>query len=552
MSLQDIADCLKFGLPPDADPTSLNSFIALSNRAASDLGFDFFFDSGLTLYQAACAIRGGLIQRFFDISEMTKLAQSKGFILPDSPLDRLNQINATRRLYDNVTAADGAQLYKACVSLGKIYVDFVGGTITFDRNPAMQLASYEVSVDGLSAQSGDALVDILGYQPDGDFIKAKRAQDALAKLDFSKRKPYLLFTADFEDGTVVCWQKMPDASGYRILRRDVFASTDLPDLILGNSDLMKTTRELMADDRFFQIISFYDWLDHGNVVAFLDLNPDSDTLFSYAVKGIQKKAPGSPFIFEVPTSALFFSTTIGANVDAAISKESQTFGANVGNISPYPALAQALYGDSNYGWILAGCNIQAAIKRGDDPSTLQSFGFIGSTVDGIKSAGQAGKLVVPADLGSVQAIVESSIASYGVSQTISSILEGTGLTQFVAGKDDPKGISQTDQSIDAATSGLARILSAIDPATATLDPHLLAAATQSTATKLSGKAVFAKSILAVGIFNPGGQPSTPSGPTISLQTAIGDDVIDLTTYAGISRLMQVLRTIYDFYPGALS
>ena len=50
------------------------------------LGFDFFFDSGLTLYQAACAIRGGLIQRFFDIAGMTKTAQSKGFLLPDSPL----------------------------------------------------------------------------------------------------------------------------------------------------------------------------------------------------------------------------------------------------------------------------------------------------------------------------------------------------------------------------------------------------------------------------------------------------------------------------------
>src|SRR5690606_3260161 len=115
----------------------------------------------------------------------------------------LERLNARRTLFSPIDVPDPQALLQAASQLSRIAVGYADGSITFERRPAYQLSSYEVSVDGLSPQSGDALVDILGYQPDGDFIKRKRALDSLARVDFTKRKPYLLFTADFDGGALV-------------------------------------------------------------------------------------------------------------------------------------------------------------------------------------------------------------------------------------------------------------------------------------------------------------------------------------------------------------
>lgn len=540
MSLQDIADCLKLGLSPGASSSLIDSLLNSCKKAAADLSVDYKISSNLNNYQRAVLIRAQIVQRIADISSMSQVALSRGFLIPDSPFPQIELINATRQVFVplSLSVNDQATMFKAAVDLSKITVDYKKGTITFERNPAWSISSYEVSVDGLAAQTGDPLVDILGYQPDGDYVKRKRALDSLAKLDFTKRKPYLLFTADFGDGTVVCWSKMHDASGYKISRHDVFTNSDLPDVFLDNSSVIASTQELLADDRFFQILSFYDWVDHNDVMAYVDPHPGANSLRAYTLSGLQKKSPGTPFIFDVPTNSLFFSPSIVLKLEAIMKEESAKLGRDPNTLSPYPSLSQAIYGDSGYGWILAGCNVIAAGRRGESEDTIRSLGFIGSTPGTIDSLGRAGKLVVPNNVGDVRAAVERSISSYGVSQTIISALDGVGMTEFISGKDDPKGISDNPQSADAATSGLSRILSAIDPATATLDPKLLASSTQSPSHKLFSKASFSKSISVVG-------------HSVNLEEVLGDKTIDLTTYEGMGQLMDALRIIYDFYPGAL-
>lgn len=540
MSLQDIADCMKAGVQPDVDFDTIQAFLGCCLRSSADLTLNLYLDSGMNTYQTSMTVRAAVLERIEKIQEMMRVASSRGFILPTDPFIELNRLNQYRRLFDPLPLLSGQieLTLSSAAKLSEITALFISGDITFERKPAFQLTSYELSVDGSSPQSGDALTDILGYQPDGDFIKRKRALDSLAKLDFSKRRPYLLFTCDFDDAALVCWSRMHDASGYKISRRDVFATVDLPPVYLENKDLINETNGLMADDRFYQILTFYDWLDHSDVLAHVDRSVPADTLYSFTISGVQKRAPGTPFIFDVPAAPLFFSPSMAAAIQTAVEEEAARFKRNPQTISPFPALAQLVYGDSSYGWILAGVNVVESIRRGDSPDLTRAMSFIGSTVDGVSSAGQSGRLVIPKDIGSVTTNVENSISSYGVSQSIVSILDGLGMTEFISGKDDLFG-TPTAAEVDKSTSGLSRILSVIDPATATIDTTLLVSTLSNHSLKLKGNASFTRVIQALTTGVP-------------IDQAITAETIDLTTYSGIGRLVQVLRTIYDFFPGSLS
>lgn len=539
MSLQDIADCIKGGISSDAPTDQIKKFLDCCRSAVTSMEIEIFFDSGLNTYQAAMVMRSCVIERVGDINSTLQFGLSRGYLLPSSPFPEIEKINARRQLFQPLGWEFNYQIvrYNAACELSKIAVAYKSGKITFDRKPAAQMSSYEVSVDGISPQSGDPLADILGYQPDGDFIKRKRAIDALARLDFSKRKPYLLFTMEGKDGIVVCWGRMRDASGYAITRRDVFNALDLPTIAKSNAELAESTKNLLNDNKFFQAVSFYDWTTLQDVFAFVDDSTSSNTLYSYKISGIQRKAPASTFIFDVPSNALVFSPSLSETAARIIQEESARFGKNPTTISPYPAIAQAVYGDPGLGWIIAGCNVLASIRRGDSIDSIRSNSYIGSTAERIFSEGRAGRLFIPSDISAVQKAVEDAVSSYGISQTMLSIIDGIGVTQFISGKDDPNGIQPTQLSVEGSTAGLARILSAIDPETATLDPRLVVTAARS------ARFARAPSLTIMEVTEFGS--SAPA-----LDEVLGGQVIDLTTYSGIGRMMQLLRTVYDFYPGA--
>lgn len=534
--IANVADCLKGGLAGDASSDDVKKFLTACQNAAKDLKIDLWIDGGgMSDIQIAMLIRSTIVARIGDINQVLKVGLSRGYLLPNSPFPQIDQINSARPLFAPIPLAYNDQVYllNAGLELSQIAQSYKDGKITFDRKVAAQLSSYEVSVDGISVQSGDPLSDILGYQPDGDLVKRKRAIDSLAKLDFSKRKPYLLFTLQNPAGGIaVCWGRMRDASGYVISRRDVFYGTDLPDIAMSNAELVDSTKKLLADERFFQTLAFYDWTTPADVFAFVDDSVERDSLYSYSITALQKKAPASPFIFDVPMTSLLFSPVMAQAASAALEEEARAFGKDPAATSPYPAISKAVYGDPSYGWIIAGCNVLAAVKRGDSADAIRSLSYIGSNADHILSEAKAGRLFVPSDLTKVQSTVESAVSSYGVSQVVLSVMDGTGVTFFISGKDDPNGIQPTQQSIEGSTSGLARILSAIDPETATLDPKLIVVGGQSNSFR-----------------NASIQVKGSSTNASSLDEIVAKGTIDLTVYSGIGRLMQLLRAIYDFYPG---
>lgn len=541
MTAQYLADVLKVDVNDTSPEPRLNIFVYACKLVGSAMGVTWTLEEGLTSPQAAMVMKSAILSMFERIDEVTVIAASRGYLLPDNPYQRFSELNFAREPWSLlvIDEAEATELFESTVELSKVVAGYDAGTIRFDRSqPAAQLASFEVSVDGMTPQSGDALVDILGYQPDADFVKRKRALDSLARLDFSKRKPYLIFTADIvrsgkRSETIVCWSRMRDAAAYTIRKRDVFSMFDLPERTLSNETLLSATSELTREPLFLQVLSFYDWLTLDDVVAFADPNPPNG-LYSYEVTGLQTRAPAAPFIFDVPVTALYLTPAHIDAVTAAVAEEANRTG--VASPSPYPALSRVIYGDPGFGWVLAGCNVLASRRRGDTADQTRQLSYIGSRIETVVTEAKAGRMVIPSDLGGIQTGVDRAISSYGITQCLLSVMDGVGLTMFISGKDDSQGYQPTEASLEGATGGLARIIAAIDPETATVDPQVLAAG-----------------IAAQGSFSGGPRyRSEQVGQVQRDPGELGTELIDLTTYAGISTFMQLVRTIYDFFPGALA
>jgi len=554
LTAQRIADALKGGNMDTATEATVQALLAICRSVGTGLGIPWTVSNGSTVVETIAAIRSAIVNAFARAAQVGAIAASRGFLLPDNPKPRFDQINADRRLFDAIPVGDGEarSLLQSTIELITVARRFDEGTVTFeDHLPAAQLASFEVSVDGISRQSGDPLVDILGYQPDADFVKRKQALDSLARLDFSRRKPYLLFTADVvtdgkrQSGTIVCWIKMRDASGYTLAKRDVFTGINFIPSTFTAQDAQASTAALLTDPHFNQVMSFYDWVRRDDVVAVIDSSNQPGTLYSYSLSGVQRKAPANSSLFDVPLNSLYLSPAQADSVRSFVASDAAALGSgsSLDSVSPYPALSRVIYGDPGYGWILAGCNMLGSRRRGDGPDETRSFSYIGSRASSMFAEASAGRMFVPSDINQVHVAIDAAVASYGIAQTILSVLDGTGVTLFAAQKDDPLGFQPTQQSLESVSAGLARILSAIDPESALLDPTLLATSLTTRVNASTQSRYSPTSIPASG--------STAPVDAVTLRDAIGTAVLDLTTYGGISGLMQIVRTVYDFFPGAL-
>lgn len=554
LTTQRVADALKGGAMDTAPDSTVQGLLAACMSVGTALGLPWTVPAGSSNVEAIGAIRSAILNAFARAEQVAAEASSRGFLLPDDPKPRFDQLNAARRLFDPIAVSDAEsrELLTATVDLITVAREHDEGLVAFNRHlPAAQLASFEVSVDGIARQSGDPLVDILGYQPDADFVKRKQALDSLARLDFSKRKPYLLFTADVitggrrQSGTIVCWLKMRDASGYVLTKRDVFAGVDFIPVVFSAQDAQGSTAALLDDPDFNQVLSFYDWVTKADVTAVVDTSSSPGTLYSYSVSGVQRRAPSNSSFFDVPMGALYLSNAQADSVRSFVAVDSAAIasGSSIDSVSPYPALSRTIYGDPGYGWILAGCNMLGAKRRGDSDDQVRAFSYLGSKASTLLSEAASGRMFVPNDLNQVHSAIDSGVSSFGIAQTVLSVLDGTGVTLFAAKKDDPLGFQPTQQSLESVSAGLARILSAIDPESALVDPAVLAASLSTRVNAATQARYSSTSIPATGSLQ------LPDAATLA--TAFGSGVIDLTTYEGISRLMQVIRTVYDFYPGAL-
>lgn len=449
-----------------------------------------------------------------DAQRVRTIALANGFLLPDDVFSELEVINRNRNLFGSIgkTEDEATELLKIANELVGTAALYDSGKITFDRNGfGSQLSHFEFTVAGIKSDVvSDPLAELLGYQPDADAVKRKRALDSLSRLDFTKRRPYILFIADdpiSTSGAIICWQKMRDAAGYTISRRNTLISNEVDKtFILHNDQLIKLTSDLQNNAILISGVSFYDWLTPDGYFAIHDGPFDSDRIYTYTIEAFRKTGQATFRPFDVDVRSLFLDTKQLADLQST-------------NQDPYSFISNFAYGVEDYGWVIAGVNVANSIKIADRLD--RRVGFLGSNSKDIAEKIDARTFVIPNDMKAFRSIIENMISSYGVPHALSIILDGVGATNFISGKDDPLGFKPSVQSVESVSGGLAKILGAVDPDTALFDPKKLL----------------------YGV----------DGNNANLRNGIdiGEQLIDVTSFDGIGKFMKTIRKIYDVYPSIL-
>lgn len=517
-----IADLL---LSPPAPSLVTRKYYISCALAASQIGVISTKDGSTA--NITRSIRNSFFDRIDAIDTMRVSALSSGYVLPDDPIPQINALNAGRKRFDDIRIDEAlATRYVSSLrELSKILDAVADGAIDLSTKAGGtgQISSFEMSVDGIvDSTTGDALADIIGYQPDADLLARKQAIDALSSLDFRKRNPRLIAVIEPPSDNmrkIIVWAKMHDAAGYKLIRRNVFTGEVKESTHLASSVSSQDDRSVI------EALSFYDDIDVSSVVSIIDSDLESDMLYAYSVVGLQRSSGGARKTYDVPFSPLFVSRNQIAQIEG-ITKVAQ--------VSPYNAISKVIYGDERYDWILAAMNFLASRSRGDSDQTVRDSSFLGATFDSIIGLLSNGKLVAPDVITDVVSAVEASILSYGTTQTIIDVLDATGTTLFISS--DDKSFHDVGAEIASETSGVGLILSSIDPMTATIDPNKLMAT------------LFSKGGLPVPTTRTqtqGKSQQVTYQPVESISDVVGDDIIDVTTFSGISSMMKIIRVYHD-------
>lgn len=516
----DIADCLLS--PPGAgNIAALKKYQDSCSSALSCVGLVPFVDTG-TLAERTLTLRNGFFDRMTVLRTVRLSALQHGYVLPDDPTGEILKLNVGRARFSQVSIsiASAASYISALKDLSDVADAVTRGDLDLSvtKGGLGQLSSFDMSVDGIvSSPTGDALADILGYQPDADSILKMRAAQALSMLDFSKRRPSLIAVVDelsdrLKPSKSICWRRMHDASGYKVTRRNVFTDVEKISTLKAESVTVPLTPSLI------EVISFYDDITPADVCVMTDVDIETDMLYAYSVSGLQTSAGGARKTYDVQTTPLYLSPD-----QIVILRERITHGGD-----PYPTVSQIVYGNERYDWLLACVNFLGARMQGLDQKTVRLSSYLGATVDSVIASLTAGTFLSPTDIQALITAVETSIATNGVSQTILDAIDASGVGIFTTGE-DPSGFQSGSDAIDLAAAPIIAVLSSIDSQTATIDPAVLisnlsAGRPNKTVHKSVGMA---------------------SMTTVSISDIVGNQIIDVTTFDGISDLLRVIRLYTD-------
>lgn len=525
ITFQSIADLYKGDLAPSTSMLTVSNQFRNVFSIAANLNITIRSDLNEFDLINSNFIRDKIIVKIENAIRLSVFALNRGYLLPTSPLDVVEFVNKKRQLFEQVILPQEEQylVVKSLITLVKVYDAFKQNKINFDRIlPASQVSQFDVSVDGIAKQSGNSLADIVGYQPDGDFLKRKKAIDAVQELNFFNKKPYFLFVSKPQQGfyknkNIICFMKMKDANSYIIKKRNVFGNKQYDDIVLEKDQIKKNIDELSSNNEFLQILGFYDWVSIDEIAVYIDSEISRNTIYSYSIIGKQNKLISST-IFDDKYSLLQLTRE-------QITKFKEFEGTeNVKNV--YSAISSILYNDESYGWILAAINLIESKKRLEPDEVVRNYSYIGSNskvIDYIFS----NKFFVPADIKSIENLLSVSLSSYGVYQMILFVADSIGLTYFMHGKDDYAGIKPTKESLEKVTGGLSLILRSIDSKSETVS----------------------SSIILTNLLNNSNK-NTSSVNSDGKKTE--DVVYDLTTIKGLSLFINFIRYVYDEYPGLIS
>jgi hypothetical protein len=526
------------------------------------------------LRNRALKARSNLMGLTNEISAFATRAKNAGFDPPDNPFAEIARLQ-TLRNRTNVRVPVSAQEADDLIYNIQVYLYFLEAesqkAIDLDQGGVVnvaQLNHIRLSFSGLGG-SGDAAKDLMRLLPNGDEIKKEKARAALSVLDFGKRIPHVIFTADYSPnqdtasvGTLIGFKKIPDASGYIIKRHSVLTGDDVEFEI--TNEQLKTMNDTFMDYARTYVLTFYDKLDPSSVHLFLDKNPPVHDFFSYTIQAWQLRKNSTSSIIPLDYTVVNFTPALKNTIVTKIKQlepgavtAGGTVDPNQETISPWPVFAQVLQGDSSLDWILAGINCLASAERKDARSITRQYSYLNADTSFLFSQ----KFVQFKSADAVKKAVVDSIQAYGVQQTIESLMEETGILYWFDGRDTRED-EHFDRagSLDQNTSNLFGILaSAVDPESATIDLRIMAS---NLANLLGMKELGTNVRLAQALKNTTSKPNEidvidPDNPNkdaesgvqfISQLGKLDDSVVDLTTFDGISKLMRTIRIMSDFGP----
>jgi hypothetical protein len=516
-------------------------------------------------------IRNGLFDLINRVNSFASRALNAGFMPPDNPFLLIAHDNLKRDYFEPITfdASDADVI----ISNINAYIELLDaeqeGLIDLEKRVfnAAQVSTANVSLLGYGS-SGDTVTDLSKLLPDADSIKRQKIEESLAALDFRKRVPKVLFTADYSPsdkllGSIVGWKRLVDASGYMIKRHDVFSGKDKV-WHLSNEDV-KANYSSVKDYVKTWVTSFYDDLDDKNVCVLVDRFLEKDSYFFYKVQAYQVQRNVNDSLFNVDTISLRTGGEKARTIyeDVYAMQPDDPFAAE--KVSPYPFISQEIFGNTQYDWILAGLNVRASISRKDPIETTRQYSYTDSRLDFLFKRMDDDTFVIPKDMNVASVIknINDALATYGVMQVIKDLLQETGVTYYFDGfEHDTDQTFRKVGTVDADDSGiLSTVMAAIDTENMTLDltslatnlPSILNGTAYSTPQTLSAgtTANAAPTELEVPV-----DPNNSSDPLyaetdvqfINNIPQIDNRHIDLTTFEGISTLIRTIRVYSDLRP----
>ncbi|MHB8407924.1 MAG: hypothetical protein ACYDHY_07560 [Acidiferrobacterales bacterium] len=572
-TVQNICDCLQVP-PPDTQTSTAANALSYANiciAAASAVGNPIpstVFENAQAAVQSKLSIgnqttstnlttmadqnvaqlaRNNVLTQVNAIEAFISQANAAGFRTPANPFNAIAQLNSTRGLTFTPLAIPSATADQIITDIGTLLgllAKQASGQVQFsDQTPlAAQLSSFEISLAGFGG-SGNPQTDLAQFLPSLDSIQNAQAQAALSVLDFTKRLPQMLFTIDYAPdgpikGSIVCWKVISDATGYVLKRHSIFENTDVS-FTLTNDDLNASYPNI-EDYVNTWGLKFYDNINENQVYAYLDATVDPNQYYLYTITAyqIQKTLQGSVFERPAGTVQAHFSNTVTATPGS----------------SPYPALAQIVLGDSSYDWILAGLNIQASIDRKDPTTTTRKYSYINADLSFLVQQMTSNLFVQPkpGDLNQLVQDITNGISTYGLSQTIQELLNGTGIFYYFEGLDptDSAYFSNVTSTDPSQSNLMAGIVAAIDPSTAVCDLQALTTNLNNVINGVSSSPTGFSPITQaqpqeIDVPPGGGQSSeTPNLETLGSTSTTAD----LTTYDGLSLFIRTIRVVANASP----
>lgn len=505
-----------------------------------------------------------------EIASFISRAANAGFLPPSNPMLEIAKYNSRRSFVASeiVPKEIDKQLAEDILFNLNIFLDFIEkekeGEINLTQlanervGRSAQISSYDVSLSGYEMKGSEGAQSLLSFLPDADKIKRMRIRKSLESLNFNNRVPEILFTAKYDPdglfrGCIVGWRKMHDASGYILERHSVFDNENKRVSFTNKS--AADHYSIVKDYVKKWVLSFYD-IDEDSIFAFLDTDINGHNLYTYKVKAYQSVRSDSFFMFNVNTSQFVMSPLQIQDIKKSMQKfidqnlKKKLPDITINDISPYPFIAKKFYGDDKSDWILSALNVKSSKDRNEDRTQTRKLSYLGSSMNSIEDAILDGRFLRPTDVAQVVQNIKESITTFGISTTILSIIEATGLDMYFGAKDSQNSEferASTTLDIDELSS-LKSVLSSIDFETATVDVSVL------TENLLSMNESNSQSVTAGNIL----EVYFPDGSKIDEFTD-DDDVqfvgslnstkkLDLTTFEGISNFIRLVRLFFDTNP----